>query len=71
MSYAQQMADARNANMKRPDIEWAVNNAGGLYLRDRDEWSAKHTATLHADAERERADWKHRQTHPVDERSDA
>ncbi len=65
MSYAQHMCDARNKAMTRRDIEWAVNSAGGMYLRDRAEWSAKRTATIHADAERERADWKHRQSNPV------
>lgn len=43
------------------EIEWYAGQDGRIYLRDRPEWTAQHTAYLARRAERDREDWKRAQ----------
>ena len=54
----QEEADLRNARLTRPDIEWFVTHDGAVMLRDKPEWTRRHTAEIAQKAERERRDWK-------------
>jgi hypothetical protein len=57
MSYSHALADRYNAARVRRDVEWAVDQAGGLYLRDAVGWSEMRTEKNNAQRERERRVW--------------
>lgn len=57
MSAAEHLATRYNAALCRSDVEWAVDKAGGVYLRDRQEWTARRTVELDRERERERRVW--------------
>ena len=58
--YVHDLCDAYNARLSesRKDIEWSVNQSGGLYLRDKDEWSSQHTNDLDLAYRQDREWWK-------------
>jgi hypothetical protein len=55
----------QNIRLTRRDIEWAPTGNGGVFLRDRQEWSTEHGRKGEERAERERKDFNHRQRYPV------
>lgn len=63
----QAWCDDRNRSMERADLEWAVDESGGTYLRTRPEWSLANLRAEDArkEAERKRFNW--RQAHPIDD----
>ena len=63
--YAYDLADAYNAASTRTDTEWIVTLTGELKMIERQDWSVAYAKAGKANAERDRADWKHRQTYPV------
>ena len=63
--YAYDLCDAYNAASTRTDTEWIVTITGELKMIERQDWSVAYAKAGKANAERDRADWKHRQTYPV------
>jgi hypothetical protein len=59
----QEWCDRRNAMMVRTDIEWAIGPTG-IYLRDKDWYTADHAQALGRKAEAERQKWLHRHRFP-------
>jgi len=57
----QEWCNWRNATMHRDDIEWALDHTGRAYLRDKPEWSAKHTRDRQAAYQADRERWKRAQ----------
>ncbi len=62
-SYAQALADQRNAQLTRDDIEWFVAPNGEVLLRDKPHWTARRTRELADAAERDRRQFNHRQAY--------
>ena len=62
--YAYDLADAYNAGMPRKDIEWFVNEGGTLQLRERADFTKKHTKALKWQAEEEQRKWLHFHRNP-------
>jgi hypothetical protein len=57
-TYAHDLARWRNAQINRPDIEWAVNpDSGQIYLRDRLDWAARRTGEIEHRLELDRQRW--------------
>lgn len=56
----QEEADARNANLKRTDIEWFVTHNGDVMLRDKPEFTRWNTEAIDRRHERERQEWMRR-----------
>jgi hypothetical protein len=56
-SPAEQLAAPYNASLRRTDVEWAVGNAGNVYLRDREGFTAGNTRAIAQRQERERQIW--------------
>ena len=73
--YPFDLRDAYNKAMlpeaKARGLEYFVDNQGDVRLGFPEEFSKGHTKALERKAERERADWKHRQANPIEERADA
>lgn len=44
----------RNATMGREDVMWSTDGAGGAYLHDRPQWTARRTNAVKAAHEAER-----------------
>ena len=61
----QRWCDHRNASLPRNDVEWVVTPTG-LQLRDKPSWTAANAKRIAKEAERERADYNHRQRFPID-----
>lgn len=54
----QEWCDVRNATMHRDDIEWVCDGKGGAFLRDKPEWTRKHTQEMKRAYDDDRARWK-------------
>lgn len=63
--YELDLLDAYNASLSRTDIEWALDDSGNLYLRDKANWTAAHTRSMDDRADRDRQEWQRRQRNPV------
>ena len=62
-SFVDALCGKYNSNTVRRDIEWAVNDSGQVYLRDRQDWAETRAKEIAAEKERERQNWiaNHRQ----------
>lgn len=61
--YVYDLCDAYNARLSenRNDIEWAVDQAGGLYLCDRQHWTSQRTKEMEGAYKADRERWKRAQ----------
>lgn len=60
----QALIDRYNSELKRPGIEWALDDSGNPYLRDTQEYTNRKTRWLEARAEAERRKFLHFQSRP-------
>lgn len=56
--YAYDLADAYNANMVNPNLEWAVDDSGNLFMREKLHLAGQRTIAMQRAAEIDRNRWK-------------